>query len=158
MAATLAKAGASAVVAFNRFYQPDIDIEALTTVPHLEFSDSRELLLRIRWIAAMFGHVDASLALTGGVHTATDAIKALMAGADVVQLASILLQRGPLYAKTLHAELRTWLEEHDHANLSTLRGCMSLIRCPDPDGFARTNYMRVLRDGGEQARAKALLS
>jgi dihydroorotate dehydrogenase (fumarate) len=133
------------LVIFNRFYQPDIDIESLEAVPSLSLSDSSELLLRLRWLAVLAGRVRASLAVTGGVHTCIDAVKAVMAGAQAVQLVSALLQRGPEYLKTLREQIGTWLEEHEYDSLAQMQGSMSLQRCPDPSAFERANYMRVLQ-------------
>ncbi len=138
-------AGVDGLILFNRFYQPDIDIEQLEAVPRLEFSTSAELLLRLRWLAVLAGGVRCSLAASGGVHSAADAIRAVMAGADAVQLVSALLQRGPAYLGTLLQEMRTWLEEHEYTSLRQMRGSMSLARCPDPAAFERANYIRVLQ-------------
>ncbi len=137
--------GADALVVFNRFYQPDIDIDGLEVVPSLRLSDSSELLLRLRWLAALHGRVRASLACTGGVHTAQDAIKALMAGADSVQMVSALLSNGPEHLQRIRREVEEWLEQHEYSSLSQLRGSMSLDRCPDPAAFERANYLRVLQ-------------
>jgi dihydroorotate dehydrogenase (fumarate) len=137
--------GADGLVLFNRFYQPDIDIETLEVVPRLQLSDSSELLLRLRWLAVLSGHVRASLAVTGGVHTAVDAIKAVMAGAHAVQLVSALLQHGPEHLKMVREEMIRWMEKHEYHSLSQMQGSMNLKRCPDPQAFERANYMRVLQ-------------
>jgi dihydroorotate dehydrogenase (fumarate) len=144
-AAELDRAGAGGLVLFNRFYQPEIDIEQLEVVPKLELSHSSELLLRLRWLAALRGRVDASLAVTGGVHTATDAIKALMAGADVIQMVSALLRYGPDYLRAVRHDLESWMADHDYASLAQLRGSMSHSRSPNPAAFERANYVRVLQ-------------
>lgn len=144
-AAALDRAGADGLTLFNRFYQPDIDEEALDVVPRLELSTSSELLLRLRWLAILSGHVRATLAVSGGVHTARDAIKAVMAGAHGVQMVSALLQRGPLHLRAVLDEMRAWLEEHEIDSLDRIRGNMNLLRCPDPAAFERANYMRVLQ-------------
>jgi len=136
--------GADGLVLFNRFYQPDIDVETLAVVPRLQLSDSSELLLRLRWLAILSGHLRASLAVTGGVHTAVDAIKAVMAGAHAVQLVSALLQHGPEHLKTVREEMGRWMEEHEYHSLRQMQGSMNLTRCPDPQAFERANYMRVL--------------
>ncbi len=136
--------GADGLVLFNRFYQPDIDVETLEVVPRLQLSDSSELLLRLRWLAVLSGHVRASLAVTGGVHTAVDAIKGVMAGAHAVQLVSVLLQHGPERLNTMRADMIRWMEEHEYHSLSQMQGSMNLMRCPDPAAFERANYMRVL--------------
>jgi dihydroorotate dehydrogenase (fumarate) len=137
--------GADGLVLFNRFYQPDIDPEALEAVPRLHFSTSDELLLRVRWLAILSGRVRASLAASGGVHTGLDALKAVMAGAHAVQMVAALLQRGPNHLGVVLGELRRWLEEHEYASLAQARGSMSLEKSPDPAAFERGNYMRILQ-------------
>jgi dihydroorotate dehydrogenase (fumarate) len=137
--------GIEGLVLFNRFYQPDIDPERLDTVPSLRLSDSSELLLRLRWLAILSGRVRCALAVNGGVHSGIDALKALMAGADAVQLVSALLQRGTKHVKTVVEDLTRWMVEHDYDTLAELRGSMSLLRCPDPEAFERGNYMRILQ-------------
>jgi dihydroorotate dehydrogenase (fumarate) len=137
--------GADGLVLFNRFYQPDLDLENLEVVPKLSLSDSSELLLRLRWTAILSGHLRASLAVTGGVHTAIDVIKAIMTGAHAIQLVSALLQQGPEYLKTVRTEMVRWMEEHEYASLRQMQGSMNLTRCPDPAAFERANYMRVLQ-------------
>ncbi len=140
-----AAAGASGLVLLNRFYQPDIDIENLEVLPTLKLSDSSELRLRLRWLAILFSRVEGSLAVSGGVHSATDAIKAVMAGADAVQMVSALLRHGPGQLGVVLQEMRQWLEEHEYDSLDQLRGSMSLRHCPDPAAFERANYMRILQ-------------
>ncbi|MEZ4301814.1 MAG: hypothetical protein R3B70_43165, partial [Polyangiaceae bacterium] len=135
----------SGLVMFNRFYQPDIDPEALEAVPHLVLSDSNELRLRLRWLAVLSGHRHENLACSGGVHTATDAIKALMAGATVVQMVSALLHHGPARLTQIRDEVTRWMEEHEYESLAQLRGSMNLARCPDPGAFERGNYVRILQ-------------
>lgn len=137
--------GTDGVVLFNRFYQPDIDVETLEVQPRLRLSDSDELLLRLRWLALLAGRLQASLAVSGGVHTALDAVKAVMTGADAVQVVSCLLRHGPDHLRVLKGGLETWLEQHDYESLSQLKGSMSLASCPDPAAFERANYMRVLQ-------------
>ena len=138
-------AGADALVLFNRFYQPDIDVEALEAVPSLHLSDSSELLLRIRWLAILTGQVKATLAVSGGVHTGLDAVKAVMAGASAVQVVSRLLEDGPQRLLTILQGMKHWMEEHEYESLEQMRGSMSLRKSPDPGAFERGNYMRVLR-------------
>jgi dihydroorotate dehydrogenase (fumarate) len=138
-------AGADALILFNRFYQPDIDIEQLEVTPKLELSNSSELLLRLRWLAILSEKVRCSLAVTGGVHTALDAIRAIMAGAHAVQMVSALLRGGPAYLRTVLDEMSTWMEEHEYTSLRQMQGSMSLARCPDPAAFERANYIRVLQ-------------
>ncbi len=144
-AAELEAAGADGLILFNRFYQPDIDVENLEVTPHLELSTSSELLLRLRWLAILSGQVRASLAASGGVHTGLDAIKAVMAGAAAVQMVSALLRRGPEYLGTVRADMAQWMEEHGYTSLEQMRGSMNLARCPDPGAFERANYVRVLQ-------------
>ncbi len=144
MARRLVSAGADALVIFNRFYQPDIDIEALEMTHRLELSDSHTLLMRLRWLAAMHGRVAADLCVTGGVHDAQDAIKALMAGATGVQMASALLRHGPEHLGTVREELTTFLVEREYDSLQQMVGSMSLLRCPDPRALERANYMQIL--------------
>ncbi len=137
--------GVDGLVLFNRFYQPDIDIETLEAVSTLKLSDSSELLLRLRWLAILARKLGASLACSGGVHTATDAIKSIMAGAHAVQLVSVLLQHGPMQLKVIKQEMEQMLEKLEYQSLQQMRGNMSLARCPDPGAFERANYMRILQ-------------
>lgn len=139
--------GADGVVLFNRFYQPDIDVEELELAPKLKLSDSSELLLRLRWLAILSGRVKLSLAVSGGVHTATDAIKAIMAGAHGVQMVSALLRNGPEHLGRVKEEVTVWMKEHDYESVDQMRGSMSLLRCPDPSAVERANYLRVLHGG-----------
>jgi dihydroorotate dehydrogenase (fumarate) len=136
--------GVEGLILFNRFYQPDIDIENLEAV-RVNLSSPADLLLRLRWLALLHGKLRASLACTGGVHSATDAIKAVMAGADAVQMVSALLQRGPAYLQTVREGMARWLEEHEYESLGQMRGSMSLSRCADPKAYERANYMRILQ-------------
>lgn len=140
----LAQAGAQGLTLFNRFYQPDLDIEALEVVPHLVLSDSDELRLPLRWIAILHGRVEADLALTSGVHTAEDALKALMAGASVVMMTSALLQRGVGRLGEILQDMHDWLVEHQYESVEQLRGSMSQINCASPAAFERGNYMTML--------------
>ncbi len=144
-ASAVAEAGADALVLFNRFYQADIDPETLEVVRRLDLSTSAELLLRLRWLAILSAQLRTPLAVTGGVHTVIDAVKAVMAGASAIQLVSALLQRGPEHLATLRAELERWLEEYGYTSLDAMRGSMNLSRCPDPSAFERVNYMEILR-------------
>jgi dihydroorotate dehydrogenase (fumarate) len=137
--------GADGLVLFNRFYQPDIDPEALEVVPSLRLSNPSELLLRLRWLAVLSGRVGCSLAASGGVHQPLDAVRAIMAGAHAVQMVSALLLDGPARLTAMVDGLRLWMEEHAYASVSQMRGCMSLARCPDPAAFERANYMKVLQ-------------
>ena len=143
-AKVLEGAGADAIVLFNRFYQPDLDIETLEVEPSLRLSNSSELLLRLRWLALLSGQLDVPLAVTGGVHTAQDAIKATMAGATGIQMVSALLLNGPEHLKTVREGMASWMEEHEYESITQMRGSMNLLKCPNPQAFERANYMRVL--------------
>ncbi|HYN20194.1 MAG TPA: dihydroorotate dehydrogenase-like protein [Thermoanaerobaculia bacterium] len=137
--------GVDALVLFNRFYQPDFDLDTLEVKPTLRLSDTSELLLRLRWLAILHGRLHAKLAAGGGVRTAEDVVKALAAGADVVQVVSALLRHGPGRLRTLRQELEAWLVEHEYESLDQLRGSLSLLRCPDPAAHERANYMTILQ-------------
>lgn len=145
MAKRLDEAGADGLVLFNRFYQPDIDVESLEVEPTLKLSDSSELNLRLRWLAVVSGHVRASLAVSGGVHNHLDAVKAVMTGAHAVQVVSGILQQGPDVIRRIREGLTQWLEEHEYDSLEQMRGSMNLLRCPDPSMFERANYIRILQ-------------
>ena len=140
----LDEAGADALVLFNRFYQPDIDVEDQELL-RVNLSSPTELLLRVRWIGALSGRIRASLAATGGVHTAIDVVKAVMAGAHSAQIVSALLQLGPGYLRRLRDDLGHWLEEHEFESLRQMQGSMSLLRCSDPGAYQRANYIRLLQ-------------
>jgi dihydroorotate dehydrogenase (fumarate) len=137
--------GVDGIILFNRFYQPDIDVETLEVSPTLRLSDPSELLLRLRWLAILSGRIKASLAVTGGVHSVLDAVKAVMAGADAVQVVSTLLRHGPDHLTNLRRDLALWLEEHEYESLEQMKGSMSLLRCPNPAAHERANYMSVLQ-------------
>jgi dihydroorotate dehydrogenase (fumarate) len=136
--------GADGLVLFNRFYQPDIDVEQQELL-RVNLSSPAELTLRLRWLGVLSGRVRASLAATGGVHTAVDAVKAVMAGAHAVQVVSALLQRGTGYLKKLREDLAQWLEEHEFESLRQMQGSMSLERCGDPRAYERANYIKILQ-------------
>ena len=140
----LEEAGAQGVALFNRFYQPDIDLESLAVVERLSLSTSADSLLAMRWLAILHGRTRLTLAATGGVHTAEDALKMLLAGADVVHLASALLQHGPGRLAGLLQDLQAWMEAREYASLSQLKGSLSQQHQPDPSVFARESYIRVL--------------
>ncbi len=144
-ARTLDGAGADGFVLFNRFDQPDIDVESLEVQRSLRLSDSSELLLRLRWLAVLSGHVKASLAVSGGVHAPQDAIKAIMAGAHAVQMVSALLLKGPAMLRIVRGAVQAWLEEHEYESLQQMQGSMNLTRCPDPRAFERANYTQILQ-------------
>lgn len=140
----LAKAGANGLVLFNRFYQPDYDLEELEVVPNLVLSNSHELRLPLRWIAILYGRIGVDFALTSGVHSAEDVIKSLMAGAKVAMSASALLKKGVGRASEILADLAVWMEEHEYASVSQMIGSMSQQSVADPAAFERANYMMVL--------------
>jgi dihydroorotate dehydrogenase (fumarate) len=137
--------GASGVVLFNRFYQPDLNIEDLSVEPRLYLSTSSELLLRLRWLAILFGKTPMSLVLGGGVHKATDAIKGIMAGADAIQIVSLILRHGTGAFASLVDDFKSWMEEHEYESVSQMRGALSHANCPDPAEFERANYLRTLQ-------------
>lgn len=144
-AARLDRAGAKGLVLFNRFYQPDIDIEQLEVMPSLHLSDSSELLLRVHWLAILSGRISASLAVSGGVHTGIDAVKSVMAGAHGVQMVSALLKNGPGHLRTVQEEMTRWMVEHEYESLQQMHGSMNFLHCPNPAGLERTNYMHILK-------------
>ncbi len=143
--AQCARAGASALVLFNRFYQPDVDPVALEVKRELHLSTSEELPLRLRWLAILSGRVAADLAVSGGVHTAVDGVKSIMCGASAVQVVSALLKHGPDHLKELRVSFERWLEEHEWNSVSEMRGNLGLDRCPDPAVYERANYMLMLQ-------------
>lgn len=145
VARQLDRAGAGALVMFNRFYQPDIDTETLTPIPRVDLSTSVELLLRLRWAAILCGRVRASLVLTGGVATPDDGVKSLLAGADAVQMVAAVLRNGPAHFTTMKRGLDTWMERHGIDRLEDARGLVSLTRTADPAAFERANYIRTLQ-------------
>jgi len=145
IARRLVRAGANGLVLFNRFYQPDFDIETLDVVPHLVLSDSNDLRLPLRWIAILYGRVGADLALTSGVHTAEDMLKGLMAGASVTMMASELLQNGIGRLADILRDLERWLIDHEYESVQQLIGSMSHRSVAAPAAFERANYMRVLQ-------------
>jgi dihydroorotate dehydrogenase (fumarate) len=144
VARELDRAGANGLVLFNRFLQPDIDIRHLSVWPRLELSDSDELLLRLRWLAILYGRVRCSLAVTGGVATPNDGIKAILAGADVVHMVSAILRYGPSYFTLMRDELRRWMESLEFGGLTQIRGRLSLARTEAPSAFERAQYIRTI--------------
>ena len=144
MAHKLAKAGASGLVLFNRFYQPDLDLENLEVVPNLQLSSSAAMRLPLRWIAILYGRIQTDLALTSGVHTVDDALKGIAAGASVVMTTSELLKNGVHRLQELQDGMVAWLVENEYDSLDQLRGSLSQINCSEPAAFERANYMRVL--------------
>jgi dihydroorotate dehydrogenase (fumarate) len=145
LAAHLDRIGADGLVLFNRFYQPDIDPDRLEPSLQLELSDSSELRLRLRWIAILSGRVKTSLGLTGGVHRPIDAVKAVMAGADGVQVVSALLRHGPGYLTVLRDGFEQWAAAHGYESVHQMRGCMNLAQSSNPQTFERGNYIRLLQ-------------
>lgn len=144
MVKSLGDAGASAVVIFNRFYQPDINLEKMIVEPALKLSTSEELLLRIRWAAILFSKVKSDIAITGGVHTAKDVIKSIMAGANVTMLASSLLDKGISHLVSLLKDLEKWLEVRGYNSINQIYGVMSQKSVSEPAVFERANYLKVL--------------
>jgi len=140
----LEAAGADGIALFNRFYQPDIDLETLEVVPKLELSSSAEALLRIRWTALLYGRTKLSLAVTGGFHQTPDVLKALLAGADVVHLCSVLLKHGTSRLREILAEMEQWLAEHEYESVNQLKGSVSRQHAIDPSAYERANYVQVL--------------
>lgn len=140
----LVKAGADGLVLFNRFYQPDLDIEALDVVPNLELSTSSDLRLPLRWIAILYSRIETDFALSSGVHTAEDIIKAVMAGANAVMSASALLHNGPQYAAEMLKGVEEWMAEFDYSSVDQMRGSMSQKNVAEPAAFERANYMKIL--------------
>jgi dihydroorotate dehydrogenase (fumarate) len=136
--------GANALVLFNRFYQPDIELETLEITPNVLLSTPMAMRLPMRWIAILHGRIGANLAATSGIHRATDALKLLMAGADVTMLCSVLLRRGIEHIRVMEREMREWMEEHEYESVEQLKGSMSQKNCPDPSAFERAQYMRAL--------------
>ncbi len=141
---TLEAAGADALVLFNRFLQPDIDIENLEVAPAIELSTPQALRLRVQWLALLYGNLKIPMAVSGGIHSSEDAIKAVMAGAGAVQMVSAVYQQGPsVFTKVLEG-MSQWLGDHEYDSLVQMRGSMSLQKCPNPKALERANYMRVL--------------
>ena len=154
MARRLDMLGADALVLFNRFYQPDFDVESGMVESNLDLSTPAELRLRLRWAAILYGKLHAELAITGGVHSEVDVLKAIMAGAKVVTLTSALLDRGCGHLTMILAGLTRWLEEHQHESLDGLRGVLSQQNVAEPAAYERANYMKVLRTYTQRVRGR----
>lgn len=137
-------AGADGLVLFNRFYQPDIDLETLEITPHLDLSSSQELRLRLNWVAILYGHLHADMAITGGVHTADDVLKSMMVGARVAMMTSALLEHGISHIGNTLRDLLSWMEKHEYESIRLMLGSMARRAVPNPSGFERSNYMKVL--------------
>jgi dihydroorotate dehydrogenase (fumarate) len=151
IAARLSNAGADALVMFNRFYQPDFDLDTETVVPSLNLSDSTELRLRLRWIAILYGQIQADMAITGGVHTGEDAVKALLAGASAVMMASALLKHGISHIEQVRTEMTQWLDAHGYASVADAKGRMSQQNTAAPAAFERANYIEELQSYSKKA-------
>jgi len=145
LAQALAREGADGLVLFNRFYQPDFDLEAFEVVPSLQYSTSAELRLPLRWVAILYGRLPADLAITSGVHDHIDVLKGLMAGARVTMMASELLQNGVGRIRAILDDMVVWMEEHEYESVVQMQGSMSQERSADPAAFERANYMKVLQ-------------
>jgi len=145
MASRLADHGADGLVLFNRFYQPDFDLENLEVAPRLVLSNSDDLRLPLRWVAILYGRLSVDLAITSGIHTSQDVIKGLMAGARVTMMASELLQNGVRRIGQVVNELVTWLNEHEYESVTQMIGAMSQKHCSEPAAFERANYMKMLQ-------------
>lgn len=144
MAKKLDLSGADGMVLFNRFYQPDIDLEHLEVRPNVLLSTPMAMRLPLRWIAILYGRIRSSIAATSGIHRASDALKMLMAGADVTMLCSVLLRHGIDQLSAIERDLVAWMEEHEYESITQLKGSLSQKNCPDPSGFERAQYLRSL--------------
>jgi dihydroorotate dehydrogenase (fumarate) len=144
MAKKLDQAGVNALVLFNRFYQPDIDLETLEVRPNVLLSTPQALRLPLRWVAILYDRIKANIAATSGIHTAQDVLKVLMAGADVAMLCSTLLRNGIGHLRTIETQMCEWMEEHDYESVRQLQGSMSQKYCADPNAFERAQYMRAV--------------
>jgi len=144
MARCLDEVGADGLVLFNRFYQPDIDLEQMAVTPNVQWSTPAEMRLPLRWISVLAGNVKASLAATTGIHEATDAIKMILAGADVTMVCSTLMKNGIPQAKKILADMTEWMAAHKYESVAQMKGAMSHKSCADPQAFERANYMKVL--------------
>jgi dihydroorotate dehydrogenase (fumarate) len=144
MAKRLDETGANGLVLFNRFYQPDIDLETLEVKPNILLSTPMAMRVPLRWVAILYGHLKASLGATSGIHRASDALKMLMAGADVTMLCSALIRHGVGHIKTVEKEMAAWMEEHEYESVTQLKGSLSQKNCPAPSAFERAQYMRAI--------------
>jgi dihydroorotate dehydrogenase (fumarate) len=145
MAKRLTEAGANGLVLFNRFYQPEVDVEELEVRPHVLLSTPQDLRLPLRWIAILYGRIAADLAATSGIHKATDVVQMMMVGAKATLMASVLLRHGIEYLHTLEEDLTDWLEEHEYHSLRQLQGSMSQVNCANPSEFERAQYMKAIQ-------------
>ncbi|GET39312.1 dihydroorotate dehydrogenase-like protein [Microseira wollei] len=145
MAKRLTEAGANGLVLFNRFYQPDINLEMLEVEPNVLLSTPQAMRLPMRWIAILYGRINASLAATSGIHKAPDVLKMLMAGASVTMLCSVLLRHGIEHIRVIEQEMREWMEKHEYESVKQMQGSMSQQNCPDKSAFERAQYMRSIQ-------------
>jgi dihydroorotate dehydrogenase (fumarate) len=145
VAKRLDEAGANALVLFNRFYQPDIDLETLEVRPHVILSTPQAMRLPLRWVAILYGRIKANLAATSGIHNAEDVLKMLMAGANVTMLCSTLLHNGIGHLRVIEQNLREWMEAHEYISVKQMQGSMSQKHCADPTAFERAQYMKALQ-------------
>ena len=145
MAKRFDEAGADGLVLFNRFYQPDIDLESLEVVPNLVLSSSESMRLPLRWVAILYGKIKANMAATTGVHTSDDVLKMIMAGADVTMLCAVLFQHGISKITGILEGVELWMEDHEYESIEQMKGSMSHKSVPEPAAFERANYMRVLK-------------
>ena len=145
MAKRLDDAGADGLVLFNRFYQPDIDLEELEIKPNVLLSTPQALRLPLTWIGVLYGRIRANMAATSGVHSADDVIKLLMVGADVTMLCSALLRNGISYLRDIELDVAAWMDKHEYESVAQMKGSMSQLRCPDPTAFERAQYMRAVK-------------
>jgi dihydroorotate dehydrogenase (fumarate) len=147
MAKRLQESGANGLVLFNRFYQPDIDLESLEVTPNLLYSTPMAMRLPLRWIALLHKRVPVSLAATSGIHRGTDALKCLMAGADVTMLCSALMRHGIQHLQVVEREICTWMQEHEYESVAQLKGSLSQENCANPSAFERAQYMQAISQG-----------
>lgn len=156
MASRFVHAGASALVLFNRFYQPDFDLETLEVTPNLELSQAQELRLPLTWIAILYGRVPIDFALTSGVHSGLEVLKSLMAGANVTMMTSEILRKGPQRMQEILQEVISWLETHEYTSVKQLQGSMSQQHVGNPEAFERANYMKVLQSWRPEPTGKLI--
>ena len=145
LAGCLEKEKIDGLVLFNRFFQPEIDVETLEVSPRLDLSNQEDLRVRLRWLGMLRDQVTLSLGCSGGVHSSEDVVRALLAGADAVQVVSALLRKGPGYLASLLAGLSAWMNEHEYETVKEIRGALSMRNCPDAEAYERGNYLRTLQ-------------
>jgi len=150
MALQLSNAGANGLILFNRFYQPNLDLENLEVVPEVILSTSHDIRLPLRWIAILYGHIPCSFAASGGIHTAEDVVKVIMTGADVAMLCSALLKNGISHLTTLLGSIEAWMEKKEYSSIAQMKGSMSQKSVSEPAAFERANYMKALHNYQEK--------